>query len=81
MRGVADFHASELFTALECEFRDHMPGGFGGWSLCKAKLDKSIAAARAAAGMDDMPHWTLHDLRRSFSTHCNNNGLGKPWLI
>jgi integrase len=29
----------------------------------------------------DMPHWTLHDLRRSFSTHANEQGLAQPHVI
>ena len=28
-----------------------------------------------------MPHWTIHDLRRSFSTRANELGLGPPWMI
>ena len=56
-------------------------GGFGGWSLCKAKLDKRIAEARAKTGLDDMPAWVLHDLRRSFSTRTNDLGLGAPWFV
>jgi hypothetical protein len=28
-----------------------------------------------------MPHWTLHDLRRSFPTRCNELGLGLPHEI
>lgn len=31
---------------------------FGGWSKAKARLDKHIP----------LPHWTVHDLRRTFST-------------
>jgi integrase len=47
-----------------------------GWSRMKDRLDKVIAetAAKAADEPLDMerhslPHWTLHDLRRSVSTH------------
>src|SRR5262249_2335926 len=29
----------------------------------------------------DMPHWTLHDLRRSFSTHANEQGLAPPHVV
>jgi integrase len=28
-----------------------------------------------------MPHWTLHDLRRSFATHANELGLAPPHII
>ena len=30
---------------------------------------------------EDMPHWTLHDLRRSFSTHANEQGMAPPHVI
>jgi integrase len=30
---------------------------------------------------EDMPHWTLHDLRRSFSTHANEQGMAAPHII
>jgi integrase len=29
----------------------------------------------------DMPHWTLHDIRRSFATHANEEGLAPPHVI
>jgi integrase len=29
----------------------------------------------------DMVHWTLHDLRRSFSTHANEQGMAPPHVI
>lgn len=59
----------------------HGAGGFGGWGAAKAALDKRIAEARAEAGLDDMPHFTLHDLRRSFSTRANELELGQPHQI
>ena len=33
---------------------------FSGWSMAKAELDKALPKA--------MPHWTLHDLRRTAAT-------------
>jgi integrase len=39
---------------------------FDGWSKCKPKFDK----------LCPMPHWTLHDLRRTFAT--NLAALGVP---
>jgi integrase len=39
--------------------------GFSGFSKAKRELDKAIAQVRAEAGRDPMPHWVLHDLRRS----------------
>jgi integrase len=41
--------------------------GFTGWTAAKRKLDARLAAAGAA-----LPHWTLHDLRRTMRT-----GLGR----
>jgi integrase len=37
--------------------------GFQGWSKCKARLD-----ARIAAEGEPLPHWTVHDLRRTAAT-------------
>lgn len=39
--------------------------GFAGFSKCKRELDKAIARVRSDAGRDPMPHWVLHDLRRT----------------
>lgn len=39
---------------------------FNGWSKAKARLDKHVP----------LPHWTLHDLRRTFAT--NHARLGTP---
>ena len=55
--------------------------GYGGWGAAKAALDKRINEARARAGLEPIAHWTLHNLRRSFSTRANELGLGPPWLI
>jgi len=38
--------------------------GFSGWSKSKAALDERIAEALG----EPLPHWTVHDLRRSAST-------------
>jgi integrase len=55
---------------------------FSGWSRCKARLDARIAANRKKAGIKEpMPHWTLHDLRRSFATLMRERRLGDPHLI
>lgn len=44
-------------------------GAFPGWSWRKELLDGRIAAARKAAGITEpMPGFTLHDVRRYFST-------------
>lgn len=47
-------------------------GGFSGWSKCKERLDERITKAN---GGKAIPHWTLHDLRRSFATYA---GGGLP---
>jgi integrase len=46
-------------------------GGFSCWSKSKERLDKSIADANGKP----IPHWTLHDLRRTFATYA---GGGLP---
>jgi integrase len=47
-------------------------GGFAGWSKSKERLDARI---KAANGGRAIPHWTLHDLRRTFATYA---GGGLP---
>ena len=44
--------------------------GFSGWSKSKAALDARILAARKKVDpdADPLPHWTLHDLRRTAAT-------------
>lgn len=45
-----------------------------GWAKAKAKLDEEIAAGRSRAAqlkgevVEDMEHWTFHDIRRGFAT-------------
>jgi integrase len=39
--------------------------GFSGFSKAKRELDKAIAQVRTEAGRDPLPHWVLHDLRRT----------------
>jgi integrase len=38
-------------------------------------------AVLAALGEWALPHWTWHDLRRSFSTHANELGLAEPHVV
>jgi integrase len=40
-------------------------GSFSGWSRSKEKLDAKITAANGKP----LPHWTPHDLRRTFATY------------
>ena len=45
--------------------------GFSGWSLAHARLERAAGIAP----------WTLHDLRRTFSTQCNELRLAEPQVI
>lgn len=49
--------------------------GFSGWSRSKGSLD-----AKLAKGGATMPRWTLHDLRRTFSTRLHDAGV-EPLVI
>jgi integrase len=49
--------------------------GFSGWSKSKAALDDKLAKAGRR-----LPHWTLHDLRRTFSTRLHDAGV-EPIVI
>jgi integrase len=52
-------------------------GAFSGWSNCKDRLSVRIEKATGKS----LPHWTPHDLRRSFSTHANELGIAQPHII
>lgn len=50
------------------------------------RLFASFSASRYKEDLDarlpaDMPHWTLHDLRRTFVTHMNENGFASPHIV
>jgi integrase len=49
--------------------------GFSGWSKSKVLLDTKLASS----GLK-MPHWTLHDLRRTFSTRLHDAGV-EPHVV
>jgi integrase len=51
-------------------------GPFSGWSKCKQALDQRIAETAGRS----LPHWTPHDLRRSFATHAAGIGI-QPHII
>ena len=51
-------------------------GPFSGWGKSKDALEKRIAEK---AGQP-LPHWTPHDLRRSFATHASGLGI-QPHII
>lgn len=51
-------------------------GPFSGWGNSKEDLDKRIAKKVGR----ELPHWTPHDLRRSFATHASGLGI-QPHII
>lgn len=48
---------------------------FSGFSKCLYRLVKNINALRKAEGRGAMPHWTLHDLRRTARTYMPRAGV------
>jgi integrase len=60
--------------AESCVFGRHGTG-FSGWSKSKALLDRKLARAGVK-----MPRWTLHDLRRTFSTRLHDAGV-EPLVV
>ncbi len=64
--------SAPTFDRCEYVFSTDGENPVSGWSKVKIRLDKAIAAARADAGIvEPMPHWTLHDLRRTLVTGMN----------
>jgi integrase len=58
--------------------------GFSGWSKAKAELDARITAARKEALGDEaepLPHWTLHDLRRTAATRMADRLAVLPHIV
>jgi integrase len=51
-----------------------------GYSKAKLRLDRMIAARRAAEGFPEMPEWWLHDLRRTAASGMARLGVA-PHLI
>jgi integrase len=49
--------------------------GFGGWGKSKKRLDKCLANGGAP-----LPHWTLHDLRRTAATGMSGLGV-QPHIV
>jgi integrase len=48
---------------------------FSGFSKAKRALDDALASKREKAGLPEMPHWTLHDLRRTARTLMSRAGV------
>jgi integrase len=84
---ISDEAADVLAAAPRWQDRAHVFGsgalrGFQGWSKSKAELDARIGGARTKAGnAEPMPHWTVHDIRRSFVTHVGERGFAEPHVI
>ena len=65
-------------------------GGFSGWSACKERLDARLGKKRpdlagkerpsAWQGMAMTGPWRLHDLRRTVTTHLNEEGICPPHI-
>ena len=49
--------------------------GFSGWSKSKTALDRKLASSET-----EIARWTLHDLRRTFSTRLHDAGI-EPLVI
>jgi integrase len=54
--------------------------GFNNYGQAKAALDARIKLSREGEGLTQLAPWTVHDLRRSFSTHLNKLGV-KPHIV
>jgi integrase len=54
--------------------------GFDGWTAAKDRLDLAMSALRAPDAPALSP-WSLHDLRRTFSTMMHDRGLAEPHII
>jgi len=57
--------------------RNYVFGPSVHWGRDKAALDKRIAERRGAP----LPHWTLHDIRRTFVTNLNELGFAEPHIV
>ncbi len=57
--------------------------GFSGWSKAKKEIDAAIQDARRKADpkAKPMPHWVLHDLRRTFVTLLGEEKIAPPHVI
>lgn len=51
--------------------------GFFKWAQAKIAVDGCVASALGAP----LPHWTLHDLRRTFVTMLNEAGIAPPHIV
>jgi integrase len=67
----------------EYVFGERGDAPFSGWSRCKRRLDQRILDARRKVDpkAEPMPHWTVHDLRRSGSTAMNDELAVAPHVV
>jgi integrase len=49
---------------------------FSGWAKAKRLLDKAISDERAERGLEPLPPWRIHDIRRTFASKLAE--LGTP---
>jgi integrase len=69
-------------TARTMVFGRRAHTGFSGWGKAKAELDSVVAEARRKRGIkDDLPHWTVHDLRRTAVTLMAEHKIAQPHVI
>jgi len=56
--------------------------GFSGWGKAKTELDASIEELRHKEGVRRaMPHWTVHDIRRTVATLMGELGIAAPHVV
>lgn len=71
--------AKEILEKFRADGRTHAFGrydtGFGGWNTAKRELD-----ARLADAAKPLPHWTIHDIRRTVATRMAELGV-QPHII
>jgi len=48
-----------------------------GYSRAKLRLDRAVNAARKAQGLNELPPWRIHDLRRTVATHLSALNIDK----
>jgi integrase len=67
----------------ECVFGKRGDAPFSGWARCKRRLDRCILEARRKVdpNAEPMPHWTVHDLRRTGSTAMNGELGVAPHVV
>jgi integrase len=53
---------------------------FSGFSKCKSRLDELMGNICTKQTFEEIPSWTLHDLRRTISTHLASMGVA-PHII